>query len=178
MFRWRAGWRWWLICLSRLGVLAVVLAGMAVAGKSIPARDQFARFSGLPSAWGAIAMTIAVVVINGFGEETGWRGYALPGLQLRFGPVTATLILAVGWAAWPTPQFFLLDTYKGFSPPMVPVFFVGLACGAIVLTWLYNHAASILAVTVWHGLYNVTGGTAAATSGSGSSLPRCGPSPF
>jgi membrane protease YdiL (CAAX protease family) len=41
----------------------------------------------------------------------------------------------------------------------------GLACGSIVLTWLYNGTGgSILACAVWHGLYNLETGTAAANS--------------
>ena len=133
MLQWRLGWRWWLICLSPLAALAAVLGVMALAGASIPARAEFARFSGLPSGWGVTAVTLTVIVI-GFGEETGWRGFALPELQGRFGPVAATLILAGGWAVWHIPQFFLLDTYKNFSLSMVPVFFAGLTCGALVLT--------------------------------------------
>ena len=167
MVRWRIGWRWWLICLTPLAAFAVVLGFMAAAGLSIPPRSDFIRFSGLPSSWGVIGVVLAVLVINGFGEETGWRGYALPQLQLRFAPLTATLILAAVWAAWHVPQFFLLDSYKDFSLAMLPVFFLGLTCGAVVLTWLYNRTSSILAVAIWHGLYNLTGATAAATSGNG-----------
>jgi Helix-turn-helix domain of transposase family ISL3/Transposase len=40
----------------------------------------------------------------------------------------------------------------------------GLACGSIVLTWLYNGTGgSILACAVWHGLFNLGTGTAGAT---------------
>jgi len=41
--------------------------------------------------------------------------------------------------------------------------FLGLTCGAFVLTWLYNRTSSILLVIVWHGTYNFVGGTQAAT---------------
>jgi membrane protease YdiL (CAAX protease family) len=44
------------------------------------------------------------------------------------------------------------------------MFPLGLASGAIVLTWLYNHTGrSILAVALWHTLYNMAVATAGGT---------------
>jgi len=37
---------------------------------------------------------------NATGEETGWRGFALPRLQTRTSPLTAALIIAIFWAPW------------------------------------------------------------------------------
>ena len=168
MGRWRIGWQWWLVILSPLAAFAVVLVVMGVTGAAIGPRANFARFSGLPADLGIVRVALTVTVINGFGEETGWRGYALPRLQKRFAPLPATVIIAALWAGWHVPQFFLLDSYKNFSVVMLPVFVLGLGCGAVVCTWIYNHTGgSILAVAVWHGLYNATGATQAATAGSG-----------
>jgi membrane protease YdiL (CAAX protease family) len=167
MARWRIGWRWWLTVASPLAFFGFVLAAMAAVGADMPARGEFAQFSGLSSSLGILGMALVVTVVNGFGEETGWRGCALPRLEQRFGPIAATLLIAVLWAGWHIPQFFFLDSYKDFSAPMLPVFVFGLTCGAIVWTWMYNHTGSILAVAVWHGIYNVTGGTKAATAGAG-----------
>lgn len=167
MGRWRIGWRWWAAVLSPLAFFLAVLAVMAAVGADVPARRDFARFSGLPEGIGIVGVALLVTVVNGFGEETGWRGYALPQLQCRFGPIAATLIIAVFWAGWHIPQFFFLHSYKDLSVVMLPVFVFGLACGAIVWTWVYNRTGSILAVAVWHGIYNVTGATKAATGGSG-----------
>jgi len=167
MVRWRIGWRWWLAVLSPLAFFFGVIGVMAAASADLPTRNDFARISGLPAGIGIVGVALLVTVVNGFGEETGWRGYALPQLQRRFGPLAASLIIAVFWAAWHIPQFFFLNSYKNFSVAMLPVFVLGLACGAIVWTWIYNHTGSILAVAVWHGIYNVTGGTKAAADGRG-----------
>lgn len=46
---------------------------------------------------------------------------------------------------------------------MLAGFFIGMACGAVVLTWLYNRSGgSILIVAVWHGTYNIVSGSAGA----------------
>src|SRR5579864_3008761 len=40
-----------------------------------------------------------------WGEETGWRGFALPRLLTLHSPLTAALILGVIWGIWHTPAF-------------------------------------------------------------------------
>jgi membrane protease YdiL (CAAX protease family) len=86
----------------------------------------------------------------GFGEETGWRGFALPHLQKGRSALAATIILAAFWALWHLPQFFYL-----FDPSIAVGWVIGLFAGAVVLTWLYNSANdSILMVAIWHGCFN------------------------
>ena len=149
--------------MSPLLVFLAVLVVLAVAGTDLPAGNNFADFSGISSGLGLLVVWSLILLVNGFGEETGWRGYALAQLQRRWSPVAAAFLVAAGWAVWHIPQFFLLQSYEDFSIPMIPVFLVGLAGGSVVLTWLYNRSGScILAVAVWHGLYNATGATGAS----------------
>lgn len=155
--------RWWAMAFSPLLVLAVVVGWGPVTGHATPSAADFAAFSGLPSQWGVLGVGVAIVLLNGFGEETGWRGFALPRLQERFTPLTATLLLAVLWAGWHTPMFLVVDTFGSFGPVTTVGWVLGLTCGAIVLTWLYNRTGSILLVAVWHGTYNLISGTRAAT---------------
>jgi membrane protease YdiL (CAAX protease family) len=103
--------------------------------RNLPARGDFARLSGLPAGLGIVGVAAIITIGNGFGEETGWRGYTLPQLQRRFTPLTATLVLAGGWAGWHIPQCFFVVSYKGFTPPMLVMFVLVLSCGAGCPSW-------------------------------------------
>lgn len=160
--RWRVPLRWWLAAVSPAAFLGLALIAMAAAGKALPSVADFGQYSGTPAI--GLAGVLLLIAFGALGEETGWRGYALPQLQRRFSPLTSSLILAVLWFGWHLPQFFVIATYRNSSPVQYVGFFLGLICGAIILTWLYNRSGgSILLVAVWHGLYNFVSGTQAAT---------------
>ena len=163
MGRWRFSPVWWLVAVSPIVALGLILVGMGLAGQDLPAWGDFARFNGLP-AYGVLSTFLLVFVLNGLGEETGWRGYLQDRLQRRFKPLPATLIVSVVWAVWHTPFFFILSTYTGFNAMTLVMFPLGLTSGAVILTWLYNHTGrSILAVALWHTLYNMAVATRGAT---------------
>ena len=164
MVRVRVAWRWWLFALSPLIVLGAVLLIDAVSGLTAPAARDFAVFSGVPAGWGVLGVAAAIVLVNGFGEETGWRGYGLTALQSRYGPLRGVSVLAVLWAGWHAPMFFVVSSFRSFTAPIVVGWFLGLFCGAVVLSWLYQRSGgSILLVAVWHATYNLISGTDAAT---------------
>lgn len=159
--RWRVPLRWWLAALSPVAFLGLGLIAMAAAGQPLPDAGDFGRFSGTPAI--GVAGVLAIIFVGALGEETGWRGYALPQLQRRFSPLASSLILAVLWFGWHVPQFWVIGTYRDFAAVQYAGMFLGLVCGAVVLTWLYNRSGgSILLVAVWHGLYNLVSGTQAA----------------
>lgn len=161
--RWRFPTIWWLVALSPLALLGLTLGVMRLAGQDLPRFGDFAAFGGLP-AYGVVVTFLLVLVLNGIGEEAGWRGYLQDRLQRRLDPLPATLIVALVWAVWHTPFFLILATYAGFNAMTLVMFPVGLASGAVVLTWLYNHTGrSILAVAIWHALYNMAVATRGAT---------------
>lgn len=163
MGRWRFSLNWWLVVVSPAVVLGLALAGLAFAGEGLPAWSDFADFTGLPS-YGVISTLLLVFVLNGLGEEAGWRGYMQDRLQRRLSPLSASLIVAVIWAVWHIPFFFVLSTYSGFTATTLVMFPLGLASGAIVMTWLHNRTGrSVLAVALWHTLYNMAVATAGAT---------------
>ncbi|MEN3533592.1 CPBP family intramembrane glutamic endopeptidase [Microbispora sp. ZYX-F-249] len=155
--------RWWSVALSPLLLLPVVLAVTAATGQPLPPLADFAVINGVPASWGVAGVALAVLLVNGFGEETGWRGYALPCAQARWSPLRSTLVVSVGWAGWHAPMFLVLQSFRGFTAVTVVGWFIGLLCGAVVLTWLYNRSGgSIALVAVWHAAYNMVSATKAA----------------
>jgi membrane protease YdiL (CAAX protease family) len=162
LVRWRVGWRWWVVALSPAAFALAALPVARAIEDEWPAWSSLGRFNGLPDT-GVLTMWLLLTLVNGYGEETGWRGYLLPHLQRRFSPLGATAIVAAVWALWHAPAFFMLESYKGFNAAMLAGFVIGLACGAVVLTWLYNRSdGSVLLVAVWHGTYNLVSGTEGA----------------
>jgi membrane protease YdiL (CAAX protease family) len=164
MVRVRVAWRWWAWALSSLALLAIGLLADMIAGEHLPQPADYARMTGLPSVIGIGGVAVLVLLVNGFGEETGWRGFALPLLQRRFSPLTAMLVLAVIWAGWHLPMFLVVDNFRGFSAGTVVGWLLGLTAGSIVLGWLYNRSGgSVALVAVWHACFNMVSATAAGS---------------
>lgn len=148
MWMWKADPAWWLVAISPLlvGALAALVV-IGVTGQSITI-SSLGNVNFLPPL-GLAALPLWLFTF-GIGEETGWRGFALPRLQRSRSALSASLILSIVWALWHLPQFFYL-----FDPSIAIGWFLGLVCGAIVFTWLFNSTGgSILLVAVWHGCFN------------------------
>jgi len=148
MIKWRVRPIWWLVAISPLVIGAVVAAAVSFfTGKPVSIATLGEVNFLPPLGIGALALWLLTF---GIGEETGWRGYALPHLQKNHSALPATLILAALWALWHLPQYFYL-----FDPAIAIGWLIGLFAGAIVFTWLLNSSnGSILIVAIWHGCFN------------------------
>jgi membrane protease YdiL (CAAX protease family) len=80
------------------------------------------------------------------GEEPGWRGFALPGLQAKRSPLVSTAILAVLITIWHLPLFFV----EGGSLPVSTILggVVGPFAFTFVATWLFNHTGGSVLMTI------------------------------
>jgi membrane protease YdiL (CAAX protease family) len=104
--------------LSPVGFLALALAVSRVMGQATPPVRQFALYPGVPVLPLPI-VALVVLVINGYGEEIGWRGFALARFQERFGPIMGTVFLGVTWAGWHAPLFRVVEAYRTMGPATV-----------------------------------------------------------
>jgi len=155
----RPNGRFWLYALSPLGFLALALIVAQLAHRTPPLRDLYV-FSGLPRLPFTAVLMLALL-FNGYGEEIGWRGFALPRLQERFGPVWGPVVLGLIWAGWHVPTFTVIEGYSSMTPPVLVFGFgLGIISGSIVLAEVFDRTGgSVLAVAVWHLLCNMTSAT-------------------
>ncbi len=159
------GLRWWFVALGGpFAVYAatyVVLAAYSMfllAPIVLPTWASLGTFDGFPVTNAAVLL-LALVVVNGLGEETGWRGFLLPELQRRHSPLVASLVVAACWGPWQLPALLVADTYRALPFAMMPMFFLGLVARSIVLTWLYNRGGgSVALAATFHGAYNLLSG--------------------
>ena len=84
-------------------------------------------------------------------EEIGWRGFALPRLQRRHGPLVAALVLGVLWALWHLPQF-LVPTWAassgGGGVSGIALFVLVAVAFSVVLSWVFNNTRGGLLIVV------------------------------
>ena len=149
--QWRAGWQWYLFIL--VGIPVLLLLGI------ILQPGMLASFKGLTPVILVSYPVYFFVVFFGVAlpEEIGWRGFALPRMQPRYGPLWGTLLLGVLWGFWHLPYFLTPDhgggPGTGFAPFLMsfPMFLLMVIALAIIFTWVFNHTqGSIFIATLLH----------------------------
>lgn len=160
--------------LSPVAFLVLALAIGWIMGQPAPAMGDFGIYSGLPPLSMPVVLLL-VFLFNGYGEETGWRGFALGRLQEKFGPVKGTLVGALIWAGWHTPTFWFVEGYTSLSVPvLIGGFGLGICAGAVVLARVLNRTnGSVLAAALWHATYNLTSATVASRGLVGAVTTTC-----
>jgi len=141
--RWRVGILWWLVALFFTGLLVLpAIAVNAALGGGLP---SFAFFR---QEWQLIPLYFLITLVGGpLGEEFGWRGFALPNLQRRWGPLAASIVIGIVWALWHLPQFFRTDTFHAqMGLSFLPLYVVAEIVLAIIITWVYNKTGGSLLV--------------------------------
>ncbi|MFZ5896218.1 MAG: CPBP family intramembrane glutamic endopeptidase [Myxococcota bacterium] len=133
--RWRVSARWYFVALLPAALLCALLFLLRLGGRGGP-------IAYLPTAAGVVFGIVISVV-----EEIGWRGFALPRLEQRWGAFAASGLLGVAWYLWHIPMFI------GQGVPLELVLVMLLYfCGASLLMTRISHesSASLLPVSVAH----------------------------
>ncbi len=148
---WRVGWQWYLFTL--VGVPLLTLLGyLAVPG------GVAALHNPLPQILLLYPLFLVVEILtSALAEEPGWRGFALPRLQTRYGALLGTLILGTLWGCWHLP-LFLTAWGHGATWLDIVVFILTTIGNAILITWAFNHTrGSLLLAILFHASLDAAG---------------------
>ncbi len=163
MVRWRVPVRW---AVFAVGFPLVLFALGAAVSAAMGSPVDWSEFLGSKEFANVGLMLIPVeILFFGFGEETGWRGYAIPSLQADgWSSYGATTIFAFFWAGWHVPLFFYPYGLQTLGLLMIPGWIISILLGAYLTTFLFNSArASILVIAVFHGMVDIVSISRAAT---------------
>jgi membrane protease YdiL (CAAX protease family) len=152
---WRVGARWYAVTL--FGPFAVLLLGAMVFFGLVPLDNLVRQWPHVLVTYAA-GLVFSALLGGPIGEEGGWRGFALPRMQERFGPVAASLLLGFLWGIWHVVGFF-----GGWLGAFSVVALAGLVLSAmafsVVVTGIYNNTkGSILVAILLHGATNTAVG--------------------
>lgn len=146
------GWRSLLVGLG-VGLLAFFVATVFAPNVILVKAPWSALHWPALAHWSTYAINYSTLLGGPVNEEPGWRGFALPRLQQRYGPIWATLILAPLWAAWHLP-LFQIEGWSSASP--LQFVFILLGVG-FLLTAAANLAKfGVLVAIVLHAFFNTS----------------------
>ncbi|WP_405803739.1 CPBP family intramembrane glutamic endopeptidase [Streptomyces sp. NBC_01187] len=135
--QWRVSLRWYLVVLLSVpAALTLALAALAGEGPEMPSAVILAAY---------VPGLIMQMLTTGLAEEPGWREFAMPRLQRRYGPLAGTLILGPLWGAWHLPLF--LSDWGNWPDVtwLMPVEFLATTVAfSFVMTYVFNRTGESL----------------------------------
>lgn len=154
--RWQAGAVWWVLALFLPGLLTLIaiFGDVALGGKWPP-------FTFFKEQWYLAPVFFLITMVGGpLGEEFGWRGFALPNLQRRWGPLVASLIIGVIWGIWHLPVFLMASgVHTELGLARLPIYVAAEMGLSILMTWIYNktRGSLLLGGLIYHNADNFWG---------------------
>jgi membrane protease YdiL (CAAX protease family) len=139
---------WWLMCsaiaiIFNLTSLQNITLGFVFSLINIPVLIFILQFP---------------LLIGMFGEEVGWRGFALPKLLDKYNPIVASVILAIPWIFWHAPLAVFPD-WRGNMPVenFLLHYILLIIPLSLIFTWFFQKSkGSILLVMIFHKSFNLT----------------------
>ncbi len=152
---WRVRGVWYLYAL--VGIPAIYFIGVAL----VPGALGSFKVPSLTASLLYPVLFLVVLVLDGpLLEEPGWRGFALPRLQARWGALLGAVILGIMWAGWHAPQYFtktFAAANGGLTVSGVIVFLLAVVSFSVLITWAFNNTGgSLLIAILIHTAINFT----------------------
>ena len=145
--RWRVGLKWYAAALLVPVAIALVTVSLNILlGAPMPPAAQLGP-------WYSFFILFPLVMIDApLGEDSGWRGYAMPRFPASRSPLVNSLILGVLLAGWHAPIALS-------EPTLTAPYLIATIASAVVTNWVYYNAReSALLAILYHTAANTMAG--------------------
>ena len=145
--RWRVGLKWYAAALFVPVAIALAAVSLNIMlGAPMPPAAQLGP-------WYSFFLLFPVAMIDApLGEDSGWRGYAMPRFSAGRSPLVNSLILGVLVAGWHLPIALS-------EPTLTAPYLITTIASAVVTNWVYYNAGeSALLAILYHTAANTMGG--------------------
>jgi membrane protease YdiL (CAAX protease family) len=159
--QWRVGVHWYLLV-----ILSYIALNLLVAAAVVGIGPMGALAGKWPLIFTLYLPTLFTFNLStSLGEEPGWRGFALPRLELKYGPVGGSVILGALHGMWHLPVFFLPALGFGhFTLAFFVTWVPALLATTILWTWVFNNTkGSLLIANILHAAADAAGSFALYT---------------
>jgi membrane protease YdiL (CAAX protease family) len=150
---WRVGRVWYAAALA--GPIALFLIVQALNALGLGGRPAL-RIGGSFGGPGGLSF---VVFGSLLAEEPGWRGFAQPRLQARFGALAAAILIGVLWSTWHLWYVITPGGFGNVTDADAAATYIRLTSTAIIYAWMYNSTrGSLLIAMLAHVGHNLAAG--------------------
>ncbi len=131
---WRVPAIWYVIAV--IGPVLLLLAAKAV---------NAARLGTVPTQWMVLPSFsgprgLAFIIFGSLvAEEPGWRGFAQPRLQVRYGALAASVFVGLLWSTWHLWYVVLPGGLSNVSGMDAVATYIRLTSTAVIYAWMYNN---------------------------------------
>ena len=151
---WRVGLVWYAIALIGPIILLSAAGAFGAVWRGAPPSHWMI----LPSFSGPGGLYF-VIFGSLFAEEPGWRGFAQPRLQTRYGALTASVVIGLLWSTWHLWFVILPGGLSNVTGTDAVATYIRLVSTAVVYAWMYNSTnGSLFIAMLAHLGHNLAAG--------------------
>lgn len=156
--QWRVGFRWYLLALFTYPLFN--LLGVSLWFGAAPLQTLAQHWSTFFTVFLPAVLIFPALIT--WGEEPGWRGFALTRMQPIYGPLKASLVVGFMHGLWHLPLFLIVSGPTSGGPFHLAAFALNTLAIMLVTifwTWVFNGAkGGILIAVLLHASFNAAQG--------------------